>query len=83
MLKETSTWHSERMNQEITVARWGEVGTPVLITSHMPGQEDGNPRWVTAADAGELANTRAKLTEAVPRWLADTARQQTLRRRSS
>jgi len=30
-LKETATWHSERLGQEVRFARWGEVGKPVLI----------------------------------------------------
>ncbi len=31
MSKESSTWHSDRLGEEITLVRWGEVGTPVLI----------------------------------------------------
>jgi esterase/lipase superfamily enzyme len=30
-LKETATWHSERLGQEVKFARWGEIGKPVLI----------------------------------------------------
>lgn len=31
MSKESSTWHSPRVNRKIQLARWGEVGTPVLV----------------------------------------------------
>ena len=32
MTKETSKWRSERLqNQEVQVARWGDMGTPVLL----------------------------------------------------
>jgi esterase/lipase superfamily enzyme len=30
-MKETATWHSERLGQEVRFARWGETGQPVLI----------------------------------------------------
>ena len=66
-----------------TLAECMAVGTPVLITSHMPGQEDGNLGWVTDAGAGEAAETHAKLAEAVPRWLANGARRQALRDRAA
>ena len=31
MSKEKTSWHSPRLHQEITLARWGEVGTPLLV----------------------------------------------------
>ncbi len=31
MSKETTSWHSERLHKEVSVVRWGEVGTPVLF----------------------------------------------------
>ena len=31
MTKTVSRWHSERLNQEITLARWGHWGQPVLL----------------------------------------------------
>lgn len=31
MSKESSTWHSPRVNREIKLVRWGEIGTPVLV----------------------------------------------------
>lgn len=31
MSKATETWTSERLGREITMARWGDVGTPVLV----------------------------------------------------
>ena len=30
-MKETARWHSDRLQQEITVVRWGTFGTPVLL----------------------------------------------------
>ena len=30
-MKETTSWHSERLGQEVGVARWGAVGVPFLI----------------------------------------------------
>jgi len=30
-MKRTSRWHSDRVGMEVTVVRWGAVGTPVLI----------------------------------------------------
>ena len=31
MSKESSTWYSPRVGQEVTLVRWGNVGRPVLI----------------------------------------------------
>jgi len=31
MSKESSTWHSPRVDREIQLVRWGEVGRPVLV----------------------------------------------------
>jgi len=30
-MKETARWHSNRLQQEITIVRWGHFGTPVLL----------------------------------------------------
>src|SRR5262245_14371890 len=30
-MKETARWHSDRLQQEITVVRWGHFGAPVLL----------------------------------------------------
>jgi esterase/lipase superfamily enzyme len=30
-VKTTARWHSERLDQEVTMVRWGEVGKPVLL----------------------------------------------------
>ena len=30
-MKETARWHSDRLQQEVTVVRWGNFGTPVLL----------------------------------------------------
>ena len=30
-MKTVDRWYSDRLEQEITVARWGHFGTPVLV----------------------------------------------------
>jgi esterase/lipase superfamily enzyme len=30
-MKETARWHSDRLQQEITIVRWGHFGTPILL----------------------------------------------------
>jgi esterase/lipase superfamily enzyme len=60
--KETVTWTSERMGREVTVVRWGEIGTPVLVFSTAGGDAEEIERFhlVTAVDTF-LADGRAKL----------------------
>jgi 1,2-diacylglycerol 3-beta-galactosyltransferase len=44
-----------------TIAEATCCGAPLLLTSHLPGQEKGNARFVTAAGAGRHAPRRRKL----------------------
>jgi len=60
--KETVTWMSERLEREITLVRWGEVGTPVLVFPTAGGDAEEIERFhlVTAVGA-YLADGKAKL----------------------
>ena len=44
-----------------TIAEATCCGAPLLLTSHLPGQEKGNARFVTAAGAGRYAPRRQQL----------------------
>jgi esterase/lipase superfamily enzyme len=46
MSKQTSTWRSERLGQEVLVARWGEVGTPVLVFPTAAGDAEECERFL-------------------------------------
>jgi esterase/lipase superfamily enzyme len=46
MSKESSTWHSERLGQPMTLVRWGEVGTPVLIFPTAGGDAEECERFL-------------------------------------
>jgi esterase/lipase superfamily enzyme len=46
MSKETSRWRSSRLgNQEVTVVRWGEVGTPLLLFPTAAGDAEECERF--------------------------------------
>jgi esterase/lipase superfamily enzyme len=45
-LKETATWHSERLGQEVRFARWGEIGKPVLIFPTAGGDAEEIERFL-------------------------------------
>lgn len=45
-MKRTETWHSERLGREVTVARWGEVGTPLLIFPTAGGDAEEIERFL-------------------------------------
>lgn len=57
MSKLSTSWHSHRLEQEVTVTRWGEVGTPVLFFP------------TAAADAEECE--RFHMVDALSEQLAD------------
>lgn len=60
--KVTSTWHSSRLDREINVTRWGEIGTPVLIFPTAAGDHEEIERFLmidTLADF--LGEGRIKL----------------------
>jgi len=44
-----------------TIAEAACCGAPLLLTSHLPGQEKGNARFVTAAGAGRHAPRRRQM----------------------
>jgi 1,2-diacylglycerol 3-beta-galactosyltransferase len=44
-----------------TIAEATCCGAPLLLTSHLPGQEKGNARFVTAARAGRHAPRRRQM----------------------
>jgi len=54
MSKEKSTWHSSRLDQEITVARWGELGQPVLIYPTAGGDAEECERFLMIDALAEL-----------------------------
>lgn len=45
-MKLTDRWHSERLGREVTVARWGEVGTPFLIYPTAGGDAEEIERFL-------------------------------------
>ena len=46
MTKKTTSWHSPRLEREITVCRWGEVGTPVLFFPTAAGDAEECERFL-------------------------------------
>lgn len=45
-MKITDAWHSERLDREVTVARWGEVGIPFLIYPTAGGDAEEIERFL-------------------------------------
>jgi esterase/lipase superfamily enzyme len=45
-MKRTETWHSSRLEQEITAVRWGETGIPVLIFPTAGGDAEEIERFL-------------------------------------
>ncbi|MEO0481046.1 MAG: alpha/beta hydrolase-fold protein [Planctomycetota bacterium] len=61
MSKERATWHSDRIGREITLCRWGEVGTPLLIFPTAAGDaEEGERFHLIDAISEHLTNQRVK-----------------------
>ncbi len=46
MSKEISTWHSPRLDRDITVVRWGETGRPVLLFPTAGGDAEEIERFL-------------------------------------
>lgn len=46
MSKETESWHSERLQDELKLVRWGHVGTPVLIIPTAGGDAEECERFL-------------------------------------
>ena len=45
-MKQTTRWHSPALNQEVLVARWGEVGVPVLLFPTAGGDAEECERFL-------------------------------------
>jgi 1,2-diacylglycerol 3-beta-galactosyltransferase len=56
-----------------TIAEAACCGAPLILTSHLPGQEASNARLVVAAGAGRYAARPADLTREIARLRADPA----------
>lgn len=56
-----------------TIAEAACCGTPMLITSHLPGQESGNADLVVRAGAGRYVPRTAELLQEIGRLHADPA----------
>lgn len=62
MSKASSTWRSERLGMEIQLARWGELGTPVLVFATAGGDAEEIERFHLVDAVGDfLADGRAKV----------------------
>lgn len=62
MSKERVTWRSERLGRDITLVRWGEIGTPVLVFPTAGGDAEEIERFHLVTAVGEyLAEGKAKL----------------------
>jgi len=53
-VKATEHWHSERLAQPVTMARWGEIGTPVLIFPTAGGDAEEIERFLVIDVLSEL-----------------------------
>jgi esterase/lipase superfamily enzyme len=61
-VKATERWHSERMQQDIGLARWGHYGTPVLVFPTAGGDAEEIERNHLVDACGELIESgRVKL----------------------
>ena len=45
-MKETTTWHSPRLEQEVSVVRWGEIGVPILLFPTAAGDAEEIERFL-------------------------------------
>jgi 1,2-diacylglycerol 3-beta-galactosyltransferase len=66
-----------------TIAEAACCGAPLLLTSHLPGQEAGNPAVVTSAGAGRRARGVRRMLAEIGRIRADGGAAQDLRRASA
>ena len=76
MSKESSTWMSERLGRELTLVRWGEVGTPVLVFPTAGGDAEEIERFHLVTAVGQfLADGLVKIYSvdslAGRSWLAE------------
>ena len=56
-----------------TIAEAACCGVPLLLTSHLPGQEKGNTEFVTGADAGRRVPGVRRLVAEIGRLRGDRA----------
>jgi 1,2-diacylglycerol 3-beta-galactosyltransferase len=66
-----------------TIAEATCCGAPLLLTSHLPGQEAGNPEVVTRAGAGRRARGVRRMLAEIGRIRADAGAAQDMRRASA
>ncbi len=45
-MKKTTSWHSPRLGQEVAVARWGEIGSPILMFPTAGGDAEEIERFL-------------------------------------
>lgn len=57
-----------------TLAECKAVGTPILIPSYFPGQEEGNLHWIKHKKFGEIIHSVSLLPEAITSWFHDPHR---------
>ena len=62
-----------------TIAEAASCGAPLLLTSHLPGQEQGNTELVTGAGAGRRATGVRRLIDEIGRLRADQPRLDSMR----
>jgi esterase/lipase superfamily enzyme len=61
-LKQVSTWRSERLEEEVTLARWGQIGQPVLLFATGGGDAEEAERFhMIDAAADLLSEGRIKI----------------------
>lgn len=61
-MKLKTSWHSERLGREVNVARWGEIGVPVLIFPTAGGDAEEIERFlVIQALEKQLAEGKIKI----------------------
>jgi len=66
-----------------TIAEATCCGAPLVLTSHLPGQERGNAEFVTGAGAGRRARGVGRLLAEIDGLRADTERLATMREASA
>ena len=60
-MKATERWFSERLQQDITLARWGHFGTPVLVFPTAGGDaEEIERNHLVGASGGIVESGRVK-----------------------
>jgi esterase/lipase superfamily enzyme len=61
-VKERSTWHSDRLGQDVTVVRWGAFGAPLLLFPTAGGDAEEIERFhIVSTLEPELAAGRIKI----------------------